>query len=117
MTSTRPLAIALLFLCTGGSCAAQAVVPDSIPAALAAVATAPASSAAHPASGELKHTVIEDKGVRIEETRLRGQAQRIVVQSKVGGAKPYEIVVGAGGRDPSQDRGATGQSTWSLFSY
>lgn len=55
--------------------------------------------------------------MRIEEKRLRGQAQRISVQSKVEGAKPYEIIVGPGGRDPSKDRGAVGQSAWSLFDF
>ncbi|MDP1899880.1 MAG: hypothetical protein Q8K96_05450 [Rubrivivax sp.] len=109
MTSARSLAIAVLTLCAGGVCAAQAVAP-----ARAAAAPAAASAAA---GGELKRTVIEDEGVRIEETRLRGRAQRITVQSKVGGARPYEIIVGPGGRDPSQDRGATGQSTWSVLAF
>lgn len=62
-------------------------------------------------------TVFEDDGVRIEETRLRGAAQRITVQSKVGNAREYEIIVGRGGRDPSQDRGAAGQRAWSLFGF
>jgi len=81
-------------------------------------ATAPAASATARDATTPTLTVIEDDGVRIEETRLRGQAQRITVQSKVGGARPYEIIVGPGGRDPSKDhRDAVGQSAWSLFKF
>ena len=80
-------------------------------------ATAPAASATARDATTPTLTVIEDDGVRIEEKRLRGQAQRITVQSKVGGARPYEIIVGPGGRDPSKDRGAAGQSAWSLFNF
>jgi len=78
---------------------------------------AAAASAAAIDAGATMLTVIEDDGVRIEETRSRGQVQRITVQSKLGDAKPYEIIVGPGGRDPSKDRGAVGQSAWSLFDF
>jgi hypothetical protein len=82
-------------------------------------AAAPAAAASTPARDRLTPTltVIEDDGVRIEEKRLRGQPQRITVQSKVGAARPYEIIVGTDGRDPSKDRGAVGQSAWSLFDF
>jgi len=61
--------------------------------------------------------VIEDDDVRIEESRgKQGQLQRITVRSKPGG-KGYEIIVGTGGQDPSQPRGATGQRAWSLFDF
>jgi hypothetical protein len=108
MTPTRTLATAMLALCAAQVCAAPAA---------ALPPPAPASAAASAAQGGLQRTVIEDDGVRIVETRLRGQPQRITVQSKVAGARPYEILVGRGGRDPSQDRGAAGQSTWSLFDF
>jgi hypothetical protein len=93
--------------------------PPSPPAAPAAQATAPASAPAPQRRAEAvaRVTVIEDDGVRIEETRLRGAAQRITVQSKVGNAREYEILVGRGGRDPSQDRGAAGQRAWSVFGF
>lgn len=61
--------------------------------------------------------LIEDDGVRIEETRLRGAATRITVQSKVAGAKAYEIQVAPAGRDPSQARGGAGQRAWTLFDF
>ena len=61
--------------------------------------------------------VVEDDHVRIEETRVRGQLQRIVVHTRLGGARSYEIIVGAPGRDPSQERGAAGQRAWSVLSF
>ena len=109
MTSLQRLLAALAFIAAAGGAWAQAAAP-----------AAPASAASAPAKRDAPMrtlTVIEDEGVRIEETRLRGQAQRIVVKSKVEGAQPYEIIVGAGGRDPSKDRGAAGQSAWSLFDF
>lgn len=61
--------------------------------------------------------VIEDDNVRIEETRVRGQTQRITVLNKIGPAKGYEIIMPPGGKDSSQDRGASGQRAWSLFAF
>ncbi len=92
-------------------------------APLAAVAPPPAAAASQPAAqgaGEpaVKRTVIEDDGVRIEELRVRGQNKQISVQSKAaGGGSRYQILTGDDGRDLSQDRRATGQSVWHLFSF
>lgn len=103
----------MLLLGWAGAAFAQAAGEAAGPPAPPDVATsAPARDRMTPTL-----TVIEDDGVRIEEQRLRGQAQRITVQSKVQGAKPYEILVAPGGRDASQDRGAVGQSAWSLFDF
>ena len=60
--------------------------------------------------------MIEDDRVRIEETRIRGQLQSITVRSKLTG-QDYEIIVGPGGRDPSQRGDAAGQRAWSLFRF
>lgn len=65
----------------------------------------------------LQRTVVEDDGVRIEETRVRGQATRVVVRSKVAGAKAYEIVTGDTARDPAQERRAAGQRVWQILSF
>ncbi len=92
-----------LLIYSGWACA-QAVAP--LPAE-------PASAKA--ASPDLR--VVEDDNVRIEETRSRGQLQRIVVHTRLGGARSYEIIVGSPGRDPSQERGAAGQRAWSLFTF
>ncbi|MBL8326732.1 MAG: hypothetical protein JNJ89_17400 [Rubrivivax sp.] len=87
------------------------------PAAQPLPANAQAASAAAAGSGL---RVIEDDRVRIEETRVRGQVQRITVAPKgpVGSSpRPYEIQVGAGGRDPSQDRSSAGQRVWSVLKF
>lgn len=103
----------LVLLAASGSCLAQAPAPTDA----AASAPAAAASAARGPSEVAQVTVIEDKNVRIEETRLRGQAQRITVQSKLGPTRPYEILVGPSGRDPMKDHGSAGQSAWSLFDF
>jgi len=108
MTSLPRLVAGLVLTGTLGVACAQTA---------AATPPASAASAALRDAGTPTLTVIEDDGVRIEETRSRGQVQRITVQSKLGDAKPYEIIVGPGGRDPSKDRGAVGQSAWSLFDF
>jgi hypothetical protein len=100
----KSLVTACLALFCAGLAAAQ-------PAPAAAVA----ASAGEPA---VKRTVVEDDGVRVEELRVRGQTQSIVVRSKAGGgAKPYEIVTVDGARDLSKDRGAAGHSVWRLFGF
>jgi hypothetical protein len=76
---------------------------------------APAASA--PGEPVVQRKLIEDDNVRIEELSVRGQTQRITVQSKIGGVRPYEIIVGPGGRDPSKERSTAGQSAWRMFSF
>ncbi len=125
----RRCAAALSLLGVGVACLAQPAVlasqqPAPVPAALPAVA-APAASAVAPTTAAsaaapehtARRTVIEDRGVRIEETRIGGQAQRITVTSKLPGAKPYDITVGPAGRDITKDHGSAGQSAWSLFDF
>jgi 3-isopropylmalate/(R)-2-methylmalate dehydratase large subunit len=59
---------------------------------------------------------IPDPAEAPNETR-RGQLQRIVVHTRLGGAGSYEIIVGSPGRDLSKDRGAVGQRAWSLLTF
>jgi hypothetical protein len=92
-----------------------AVAARPVVGAASAADARPASTAASAAASERR--VIEDDGVRIEETRVRGEVRSVVVQSKVGGVRPYEILIGRRGRDPSQDASAAGQSAWSLFKF
>jgi hypothetical protein len=76
-----------------------------------------------PGSSEPKveFLVIEDDGARIEELRVRGQSQRIVVTPKRGGRLAYEIITGDGARDLSAgantSRGAAGQRVWHVLSF
>ena len=118
---------ALLFACA--TCVAQsASAPAPAPTPSSAAAAAPARPAPAPASatdrGEpnVKHTVIEDDGSRIEELRVRGQTQRVVVTSKVGGGHTsYEIIMGNAGRNPVASTGgatsAVGKSVWSVATF
>jgi Protein of unknown function (DUF2782) len=69
---------------------------------------------------KVERTVIQDEGARIEELRVRGQVQRVVVKPK--NAAEYEIVAPPGGRDPSQNRanqqpGAGGQRVWNVLKF
>ena len=66
---------------------------------------------------EVKHSIVEDDKVRIEELRVRGQVQRITVSPKASGVRPYEIVPPDPGRDASQNKGLSGQRLWQLFSF
>ena len=84
---------------------------------LGAAASAQVKETAEP---NVQRTVVQDDGARIEELRVRGQVQRIVVKPK--NAAEYEVVAPAGGRDPSQNRGnqqagAGGQRVWNLFKF
>jgi hypothetical protein len=73
-----------------------------------------------PPEPKVEHIVVQDEKVRIEELRVRGQTQRVVVKPK--NAAEYEIVPAAGGRDPSQNRangnpGAGGQRVWNILKF
>lgn len=92
-----------------------ATAPAALPPAVTATAAAPAASEA--AKGAVDKRVIEDGKVRIEETRVRGQTQSVTVTSKLPGVKAYEVIQPPLGKDPSQDKGAAGKRTWSLFDF
>jgi hypothetical protein len=112
MSHLLVVAFALLSLCATAGWAAG-------PAAAAAPA-APSPSEAPAATPLPDKRVIEDDNVRIEETRIRGQVSRVTVHNKLGGRlgpNSYEIIVGPGGRDPSQRQDAAGQRAWSVFRF
>jgi hypothetical protein len=86
--------------------------------ALAAIGQLAAAQVPSKAEPEIRRTVVEDDKVRIEELRVRGQVQRIVVSPKASGVRPYEIVPPDAGRDASQQsKGLSGQRLWSVFSF
>ena len=115
MPSLLRLAASLCLPLVAGACLAQAK-PAAVPPPPVLLAP-PAAAASAAGRAGATTTVIEDDAVRIEETRLRGQAQRVTVRNKLPGVKDYEIIVPAGGKDPSQDRGAAGKRAWSFFSF
>lgn len=106
---------------SGAVCGALWATPcaaaGTAPAAAAEPPPARAAAATARAEPRSDRRVIEDDGVRIEELRVRGQPVRITVQSKVAGARAYEIHPGHGGRDASQERGVAGTSGWRLLSF
>ena len=70
---------------------------------------------------EVRHTVIEDQGSKIDELRVRGQVQHVVVTPKVGTTRPYEIIVSRSGRDPVDGTGgansAVGKRVWNVLAF
>ena len=106
--------LALALIVVWAPCLAQ-TAPAPLPPA--------AETAAAPEGGEpnVKHTVIEDEGSKIDELRVRGQAQRIVVTPKVGIRKSYEIITDSSGREMSDgsgaSRGAVGKRVWNVFNF
>ena len=69
----------------------------------------------------VRHIVIEDEGSRIDELRVRGETQYVVVTPKVGTTRSYEIIVGRGGRDPVEGTGgansAVGKRVWNVLNF
>jgi hypothetical protein len=95
--------------------AALAVLSAALP--LAAQTDAPRQLPPEP---NVQQLVIQDEGVRVEELRVRGQTQRIVVRPR--NAAPYEVVPAGGDRDMSagpggSSRGAAGQRVWNMFNF
>jgi hypothetical protein len=67
---------------------------------------------------KVERLVVEDDSARVEELRVRGQTQRLVVHLKKGGAS-YEILPADGARDLSQgtSRAAAGQRVWHVLNF
>jgi Protein of unknown function (DUF2782) len=69
----------------------------------------------------VRHTVIEDDGSKIDEVRVRGQVTHVVVTPKVGVTKPYEIIQGRNGREPQGGTGgadsAVGKRVWNVLAF
>jgi hypothetical protein len=65
----------------------------------------------------VQRLVSEDDQVRITELRVRGQTQRISVDTKDSGAPRYEITPQAGGSDPSAAKTGAGQRVWTVLSF
>lgn len=73
------------------------------------------------AEPKVQQIVVEDEGSRIEELRVRGQTQRIVVTPKVGATKSYEIIPADGSREmfdgANTSRGAAGKRVWNVLKF
>jgi hypothetical protein len=107
-----------------GGFPARLLFPRAAPVVSAAVplaalvcalgAAAPAVAAPEPV---VERQVLEDDNVRIEELRVRGVNQRLVVRPKTAGGVEYEIIPEAPAQDASQDKRSAGQRVWRLFSF
>ena len=111
------LTMALLAVCT--PCwAQQAPATKATEPAVTSVAAAEAARTGEP---NVKRTVIEDQGSRIEELRVRGDTQRIVVTPKVGIRAPYEILTGDASRDAFDGTGgarsSAGKRVWNVLKF
>lgn len=69
----------------------------------------------------VRRTVIEDNGSKIEELRIRGQTQRISVTPKIGPRKRYDIITGDASRDSTYGTGgardAVGKRVWDVLDF
>lgn len=95
--------LALLAAAAAPVCAQPATASDA--------ASAPASRA----EPRVQHTVVEDDGARIEELKVRGQTQRIVVQSKQGPGGRYEVLPDAGREGAGS--ATAGRRVWNVLSF
>ena len=113
----NPTPAALLAMLLAGPCLAQPTVLPAGPAP----AGAGIASARDPAEPDVKRTHIEDQGNRIDELRVRGQTQRVVVTPKAPGSKPYEIIMGNAGQAVPDGTGgansAVGKRVWNVLSF
>lgn len=115
------LAASLAFV--AGGAWAQAAPPRPVlpvPTVVDDAAGEPVPAGVRGGEPAVQRTVIDEKTVRIEEVRVRGQLTRATVESK--GALPgYEIVTPGGARDladgVSPSRGAAGKRVWPLFRF
>ena len=102
---------------------AAEAAPSAPPPAVAASAPLPDETAPVPMKGgepAVQRTVIEDKGAKIEELRVRGNLQRIVVTPR-GPAPGYEVLTSDGyhptADEPGTSRGSAGKRVWSVLRF
>ncbi|WAC72599.1 hypothetical protein OU995_24185 [Roseateles sp. SL47] len=120
-----PSPLLLAAACVALSCSASAWAAEA-PAAASPSASAPTTATSSaPAVHEVpdakvEQIVQEDDKVRIEETRVRGLTQKLVVKRK-DGAPEYEILLSDTGKDipvrQGAERGNAGQRVWRVLSF
>ncbi len=99
--------------------AAEPIASAARPAVLASEQQADAE--ARGGEPNVRRTVIEDNGSKIEELRVRGQTQRISVTPKIGLTKRYDIITGDASRDSTYGTGgardAVGKRVWGILDF
>jgi len=116
--------LAPALLCASLHAGAQTVatapppIPAAVPGRTVVTTTTEPRQAGEP---EVRHIVVEDDGARIDELRVRGVPQRIVVTTKGTRAPAYEIITGDGSRDlgagANTSRGAAGKRVWRVLNF
>jgi Protein of unknown function (DUF2782) len=111
---------ALALVCASLPCWAQTTAQTTAPTQADPVAAVPAA-AAERGEPNVRYTLIEDDGSKIDELRVRGQLQHVVVTPKVGTTKSYEIIISRSGRDPVDGTGgansAAGKRVWNVLNF
>lgn len=119
------LAAALLLIVAAFPAGAQQqpAAEATVWAARPAVSVSEQQTDAEARGGEpnVRRTVIEDNGSKIEELRIRGQTQRITVTPKIGPKKRYDIITGDASRDSTYGTGgardAVGKRVWDVLDF
>lgn len=80
-----------------------------------------ANAPTEPGEPNVKHTITEDRGSKIDELKVRGRVQHVIVTPKVGLTAPYEIITAPTGRDPFDGTGgarsAEGKRVWNVLKF
>ncbi len=118
--------LALALVCVCAPCWAQTAPAASspVPVPVPAPAAKPlllVDERAERNEPDVRHTVIEDGGSKIDELIVRGQVQHVVVTPKVGMTKSYEIIQSRSGREPLDGTGgantAVGKRVWNVLAF
>ena len=111
---------ALPFTAARAAEAAPSATPPAIAASAAPLADESAPMPTKGGEPAVKRTVIEDKTAKIEELRVRGNLQKVVVTPK-GGAPGYEVLTSDGyhstADDPGTSHGSAGKRVWSVLRF
>jgi len=111
---------ALPFTAARAAEAAPSATPPAIAASAAPLADESAPVPTKGGEPAVKRTVIEDKGATIEELRVRGNLQKVVVKPR-GPAPAYEVLTSDGyhptADDPGNSHGSAGKRVWSVLRF
>ncbi|MEY4560823.1 MAG: hypothetical protein RLZZ618_100 [Pseudomonadota bacterium] len=66
-----------------------------------------------PAESVVQNVIVEDEGMRVDELKVRGETQRITVQTKGVLKSRYEVLVPQYGRTG----GLAGHRVWSVLAF
>src|ERR1700754_719736 len=113
--------LALALVCVCAPCWSQPAPVAAAPAASAPPMIMQSDERAGRDEPNVKHTVIEDEGSKIDELRVRGKVTHVTVTPKIGTTKSYEIVVSRSGHEPLEGTGgantSVGKRVWNVLAF